>query len=92
MVQPIFPGGSRNFNIASLNLALKRGRCMLDLVLDFLQNQNVQINSAASAKIYCKKANSFKKILTLSGNKKGTQLSGGLKTKPVELSKKLKQI
>ena len=32
------------------------------------------------------------KILTLSGNKKGTQLSWGVKTKPVELSKKLKQI
>ena len=33
-----------------------------------------------------------KKVLTLSGNKKGTQLSWGVKTKPVELSKKLKQI
>ena len=31
-------------------------------------------------------------VLTLSGNKKGTQLSWGVKTKPVELSKKLKQI
>ena len=35
---------------------------------------------------------SFYIILTLSGNKKGTQLSWGVKTKPVELSKKLKQI